>query len=180
MKRIRDLMTVLPRTVRLGDSIVDAAKLMRGEDAGIAPIVDGDRLVGVITDRDIAIRVVAAGRDPDATKVEEIASWTLVTVDPDQELEEALRLMAEHEVRRLPVVEEDGRLVGIVAEAEVARHVGQLHRRRDRRADFAVKSGYFVCAPLARGCAHVIHCGSRRVRRASRSKLHRAVVKVQA
>ena len=126
MKRIRDLMTVLPRTVRLGDSIVDAAKLMRGEDAGIAPIVDGDRLVGVITDRDIAIRVVAAGRDPDATKVEEIASWTLVTVDPDQELEEALRLMAEHEVRRLPVVEEDGRLVGIVAEAEVARHVGQL------------------------------------------------------
>jgi CBS domain-containing protein len=126
MKRIRDLMTVLPRTVQLGDSIVDAAKLMRGEDAGIAPIVDGDRLVGVITDRDIAIRVVAAGRDPDATKVEEIASWTLVTVDPDQELEEALRLMAEHEVRRLPVVEEDGRLVGIVAEAEVARHVGQL------------------------------------------------------
>ena len=126
MKRIRDLMTVLPRTVRLGDSIVDAAKLMRGEDAGIAPIVDGDRLVGVITDRDIAIRVVAAGRDPDATKVEEIASWTLVTVDPDQELEEALRLMAEHEVRRLPVVEEDGRLVGIVAEAVVARHVGRL------------------------------------------------------
>ena len=126
MKRIRDLMTVLPRTVRLGDSIVDAAKVMRGEDAGIAPIVDGDRLVGVITDRDIAIRVVAAGRDPDATKVEEIASWTLVTVDPDQELEEALRLMAEHEVRRLPVVEEDGRLVGIVAEAEVASHVGQL------------------------------------------------------
>ena len=99
---------------------------MRGEDAGIAPFVDGDRLVGVITDRDIAIRVVAAGRDPDATKVEEIASWTLVTVDPDQELEEALRLMAEHEVRRLPVVEEDGRLVGIVAEAEVARHVGRL------------------------------------------------------
>ena len=123
MGRIRDLMTVLPRTVKLGDSIVDAAKLMRGEDAGIAPIVEGDRLVGVVTDRDIAIRVVATGRDPQETKVEEIASLTLVTVDPEQDLDEALRLMAEHEVRRLPVVEEDGRLVGIVAQADVARHV---------------------------------------------------------
>lgn len=121
MGRIRDLMTVLPRTVKPGDSIVDAAKLMRGEDAGIAPIVEGDRLVGVVTDRDIAIRVVAAGRDPQETKVEEIASLTLVTIDPEQDLDEALRLMAEHQVRRLPVVEEDGRLVGIVAQADVAR-----------------------------------------------------------
>jgi CBS domain-containing protein len=127
MGRIRDLMTVLPRTVKVGDSIVDAAKLMRGEDAGIAPIVDGERLVGVVTDRDIAVRVVAAGRDPEATKVEEIFSTTLVTIDPDQELDEALRLMAEHQVRRLPVVEEDGKLVGIVAQADVARHVDGLH-----------------------------------------------------
>ena len=122
MGRIRDLMTVLPRTVKLGDSIVDAAKLMRGEDSGIAPIVEGDRLVGVVTDRDIAIRVVAAGRDPQETKVEEIASLTLVTIDPEQDLDEALRLMAKHEVRRLPVVEEDGKLVGIIAQADVARH----------------------------------------------------------
>src|SRR5437667_9427658 len=122
MGRIRELMTVLPRTVKVGDSIVDAAKLMRGEDAGIAPIVDGERLVGVVTDRDIAVRVVAAGRDPEATKVEEISSTTLVTIDPDQGLDEALRLMAEHQVRRLPVVEEDGRLVGVVAQADVARH----------------------------------------------------------
>ena len=122
MSRIRDLMTVLPRTVKLGDSIVDAAKVMRGEDAGIAPIVDGDRLVGVVTDRDIAVRVVAAGRDPKETKVEEIASSTVVTIDPDQDLDEALRLMAKHQVRRLPVVGEDGKLVGIVAQADVARH----------------------------------------------------------
>jgi CBS domain-containing protein len=115
-------MTVLPRTVKVGDSIVDAAKVMRGEDAGIAPIVDGDRLVGVVTDRDIAVRVVAAGRDPLETKVEEIASARLITIDPDQDLDEALRLMAEHQVRRLPVVEEDGKLVGIVAQGDVARH----------------------------------------------------------
>jgi len=122
MTQIRELMTVKPRTVKTGDSVVDAAKLMKGEDAGIAPIVDGDRLVGVITDRDIAIRVVAEGRDPRSTKVEEIASENLVTVDPQQDLDEALRLMAQHQVRRLPVVEEDGKLVGIVAQADVARH----------------------------------------------------------
>lgn len=115
-------MTVKPRTVKAGDSVVEAAKLMRGEDSGIAPIVDGDRLVGVVTDRDIAIRVVAEGRDPHATTVAEVASQNLVTIDPEQELDEALRLMGEHQVRRLPVVEEDGKLVGIVAQADVARH----------------------------------------------------------
>jgi len=119
---IRHLMTVKPRTVSLGDSVVDAAKLMRGEDAGIAPIVDGDRLVGVLTDRDITVKVVAAGKDPATTKVEEIASTNLVTIDPEQNLDEALRLMAQHQVRRLPVVEEDGKLVGIVAQADIARH----------------------------------------------------------
>jgi CBS domain-containing protein len=122
MGQIRELMTVKPRTVKAGDSVVEAAKLMRGEDAGIAPIVDGDRLVGVVTDRDIAIRVVAEGRDPQSTKVEEVASQNVVTIDPQQELDEALRLMAQHQLRRLPVVEEDGKLVGIVAQADVARH----------------------------------------------------------
>ena len=122
MGQIKELMTVRPRTVKTGDSVVDAAKLMKGEDAGIAPIVDGDRLVGVVTDRDIAIRVVAEGRDPQQTKVEEIASQNLITIDPQQDLDEALRLMAQHQVRRLPVVEEDGKLVGIVAQADVARH----------------------------------------------------------
>ena len=138
MGQIRELMTVRPRTVQVGDTIVQAAKLMKGEDSGIAPIMDGDRLVGVITDRDIAIRIVAEGRDPQTTRVEEIASTNLVTVDPEQSFDEALRLMAEHRVRRLPVVEEDGKLVGIVAQGDVARHadeeqtgelVGQISER---------------------------------------------------
>jgi CBS domain-containing protein len=109
--------------VKLGDSVVEAAKLMRGEDTGIAPVLDGNRLVGVVTDRDIAIQVVANGRDPSTTNVDEIASRELVTVDPQQDLDEALRLMAQHQVRRLPVVEEDGTLVGIVAQADVAKHL---------------------------------------------------------
>ncbi len=122
---IRELMTVRPRTVKAGDTIVDAAKLMRGEDAGIAPVVDGDRLIGVITDRDIAVRVIAREKDPATTAVEEVASDDLITIDPDQDLAEALRLMAQHNVRQLPVVEEDGRLIGMVAHDDVVRITGR-------------------------------------------------------
>lgn len=118
---IRELMTVRPRTVKAGDTIVDAAKLMRGEDAGIAPVVDGDRLIGVITDRDIAVRVIAREKDPATTSVEEIASNDLVTIDPDQDLAEALRLMTQHHVRQLPVVAEDGTLIGMVRHDDVVR-----------------------------------------------------------
>jgi CBS domain-containing protein len=118
---IRDLMTENPKTVTTGGTIVDAARLMRDEDTGVVPIVDGDKLTGVVTDRDIAIKVVAEGKDPQGTKATDIAATELVTIDPQQELDEALRLMAQHQVRRLPVVEEDGRLVGILAQADVAR-----------------------------------------------------------
>jgi CBS domain-containing protein len=121
-KQIRELMTENPRTTGADQSVADAARMMRDDDVGLVPVVDGDRLVGTLTDRDIAIRVVAEGKDPQSTTVSEIASTDLVTVDPDQELDEALRLMAQHQVRRLPVVEEDGRLVGIVAQADVALH----------------------------------------------------------
>jgi CBS domain-containing protein len=98
---------------------------MRDEDVGLAPIVEGDRLVGALTDRDIAIRVVAEGKDPASTPVREVASTDVVTVDPEQDLDEALNLMAQHQVRRIPVVEQDGRLVGVVAQADVARQADE-------------------------------------------------------
>jgi CBS domain-containing protein len=94
--------------------------MMRDEDVGFAPIVEGDRLVGALTDRDIAVKVVAEGKDPEQTSVRDVASSDLVTVSPEQDLGEALRLMASNQVRRLPVVEEDGRLVGVLAQADVA------------------------------------------------------------
>jgi CBS domain-containing protein len=92
---------------------------MKNEDTGIVPIADGDRLAGVITDRDLTLKIVAEGGSPETT-VGELASKDLVTIDPQQSLEEAARLMAEHQVRRLPVVEEDGRLVGILSQKDVA------------------------------------------------------------
>src|SRR2546423_319374 len=109
--KVRDAMTTNPKTLPSSATPVEAAKLMKTEDTGIVPIVDGDRVTGVVTDRDITIQVVAAGKDPQSTTIGAVASSNLATVDPDQDLEEALRLMARHQVRRLPVVEEDGRLV---------------------------------------------------------------------
>ncbi len=120
-KSVQKLMTSNPCSIDSDKSVAYAAKMMRDEDVGLAPIVEGNRLVGTVTDRDIAIRVVAEGKDPESTKVTEIASTDLVTVDPQQDLDEALRLMTQHQVRRLPVVEEDGRLVGVIAQADVAR-----------------------------------------------------------
>jgi CBS domain-containing protein len=120
-KSIREAMSTKPCSIDVGKSVAYAAKMMRDEDVGLAPIVEGNRLVGTLTDRDIAIRVVAEGRDAETTKVEDVASKDLVTVDPQQDLDEALRLMARHQVRRLPVVEEDGRLVGVLAQADIAR-----------------------------------------------------------
>ena len=117
---IRDVMTSEPRTIDAGQSVAYAAKMMRDEDVGLAPIVEDDKLIGMLTDRDIAIRVVAEGRNPDEVTVREVASRQVVTVDPQQDLDEALRIMAKHQVRRLPVVEDDGKLVGIVAQADVA------------------------------------------------------------
>jgi CBS domain-containing protein len=118
---IRKLMTKDPRSLESGSTVIEAARAMRDEDVGIVPIVEDGKLIGTVTDRDIAIRVVAEGKSPDSTTVGEIASRELVTIDPQQDLDEALRLMARHQVRRLPVVEEDGKLVGIVAQADIAR-----------------------------------------------------------
>jgi CBS domain-containing protein len=118
---ISDVMTTNPSSVESSASVADAARLMRDEDVGLVPVVDSGRLVGTVTDRDIAIRVVAEGKDAQSTTVRDVASTDLVTIDPSQDLQEAVRLMGRHQVRRLPVVEGD-RLVGIVAQADVAEH----------------------------------------------------------
>jgi CBS domain-containing protein len=116
---IREAMTSSPATVAPGTSAQEAARLMKSKDVGSLPVVEGDRLVGMITDRDLALRLVGEGKSID-TPVSELASKDVVTIDPQQEIEEAARLMAEHQLRRLPVCEEDGKLVGILAQADVA------------------------------------------------------------
>jgi CBS domain-containing protein len=118
-KSVRDTMTENPRSIKASASVVEAAQLMREEHIGSLPVTDDEKLVGMITDRDITTRVVAEAADPNTTSVEDVYSRDLISVEPDQDLDEALQLMARHQVRRLPVVE-NGRLVGIVAQADIA------------------------------------------------------------
>jgi CBS domain-containing protein len=118
-KSVKDAMTSEVKTAAPSQSLTDVARLMKQEDVGSLPVVEGDRLVGVVTDRDIVVRGIADGSDPHAIKAGDIASRDIVTVRPDDELDDALRLMAQHKVRRLPVVD-DGQLVGVVAQADVA------------------------------------------------------------
>jgi len=129
-KSVKDAMTSDVKTAAPSVSLTDAAKLMKQEDVGSVPVVDGERLIGMLTDRDIVVRGIADGSDPHAVTAGDIASRDIVTVRPDDDLEEALRLMAQHQVRRLPVVD-DGHLVGVLAQADVAleakeKAVGQL------------------------------------------------------
>jgi CBS domain-containing protein len=103
---------------------------MRDEHIGSLPVTEDERLVGMITDRDITTRVVAGGAVPETTSVGDVYSRDLISVEPNNDLEEALQLMARHQVRRLPVVE-SGRLVGMVAQADIAlkeneKRTGQL------------------------------------------------------
>ena len=128
-KSIRDVMSSNPCAIDADKPVAHAAKMMKQEDVGLAPVVEGDRLVGTLTDRDIVVRVVAEGKDPQTVTAREVASTDLVTIDPQQDLEEALRLMASKQVRRLPVVEE-GRLVGVLAQADIAREAEEQQTGR--------------------------------------------------
>jgi CBS domain-containing protein len=118
-KSVRDVMTKDPRSIGASASVVEAARLMREEHIGSLPITDDEQLLGMITDRDITTRVVAEAADPKTTSVGDVCSRDVISVETDKDHEEALALMARHQVRRLPVVE-SGRLVGIVAQADIA------------------------------------------------------------
>ena len=121
--KVREVMTDRPRCVTPETPVSEAARLMKSDDVGSLPILEGERLAGIVTDRDIVLQAVAEEKDPRGMPVREVASRELVTIGPEEDLSEALRLMASHQVRRIPVVDEDSRLVGIVAQADIAREV---------------------------------------------------------
>ena len=118
-KSVRDAMTEDPRSIGASASVVEAARLMREQHIGSLPVTEDQRLVGMITDRDITTRVVAEGAVPETTSVGDVYSRDLISVEPNHDLDEAVKLMARHQVRRLPVVE-NRRLVGMVAQADIA------------------------------------------------------------
>jgi CBS domain-containing protein len=120
---VRDAMTPSPHSIPADATAVEAARTMASEDVGSLPVVEGDELVGMVTDRDLVLQVLAKGGDPEAVRVANICSTNPVVASPDEPLDDALWRMAKERVRRLPVVSE-GRVVGILAQADVA-HTAQ-------------------------------------------------------
>jgi CBS domain-containing protein len=118
--KVREVMTDRPRCVTLETPLSEVAELMESEDVGSLPVLEGEELAGMVTDRDIVIRAIAKGKDPRGMPVREVASRELVTVYAEDDLSNARQKMASEQVRRLPVVDEDNRLVGVLAQADVA------------------------------------------------------------
>jgi CBS domain-containing protein len=112
-------MTADPRTIDTGATLVDAAREMRDGDVGALIVVDGGSVAGIVTDRDIVVRAIADGRDPGSTRVTDVATMSPVTLTVDQTVEDAIRVMREQDVRRIPVVQ-DGRPAGIVSLGDLA------------------------------------------------------------
>src|SRR5215210_4062882 len=121
--KVHEVMTERPRAVTPQTPLSEVAEVMESEDVGVVPIVEGDRLVGIITDRDIVVRAIAKGKDPRGMPASEVSSRELLTINPDDDLTDALKLMVQYQVRRLPVTAEDERLVGVISQADVAVHV---------------------------------------------------------
>lgn len=117
--KVKDIMTKNPETVGPGTLIADVARMMRDLDVGIVPVVRNEQLLGVITDRDITIRVTAAGLLPFEVTVQDFVSPNAVTVSPDENVDKARQLMADNQIRRILVTEGD-KLVGIVSLGDVA------------------------------------------------------------
>ncbi|MEX2153608.1 MAG: CBS domain-containing protein [Gemmatimonadaceae bacterium] len=133
--KIQDVMTREPRTVTPETSVREAARLMKEESVGIIPVVDASRrLIGVITDRDIALRIVAEGKDVNTSVHDVMSSDQLKTCRPDEDLDSAMETMASEQVRRIPIVDERGSLVGILAQADVVRKA-----RDDDRAEETIE-----------------------------------------
>lgn len=117
---VKEVMTMSPMHCKPADTIDTVAKLMLQHDCGVIPILDGGRVAGVITDRDITCRVVAAGKTPVAIPVSDVMTYLVYTIHEDEPVEAVVDLMKTRQVRRVPVVDREGKLVGIVAPSDLA------------------------------------------------------------
>jgi CBS domain-containing protein len=118
--KVRDVMTGRPFTVSPDTPISEVAEVMEREDIGSVPVLEGDQLAGMITDRDIVVRAIAKGKDPRGMPVREAWTRDVLAVRQDDDLSDAMNAMASYQVRRMPVVDDDNRLVGVIAQADIA------------------------------------------------------------
>jgi CBS domain-containing protein len=119
-RHVRDVMTANPECVSERDSLRDVARIMKDRDTGVVPVVDGKKIIGLITDRDIVVRGLAEGKNLESTRIAEIMSTTIRSVREDASVNDALTLMSTAEIRRVPVVNGANELVGILSLGDIA------------------------------------------------------------
>ena len=128
MKKVKEIMTSDPVCCIPQDSVTDVARLMKREDVGSVPVVKdrkSGKLSGIVTDRDLVLKVLAESRDPNSIEVEAVMTRTPVTCRDDEDLENCLDAMEKHQIRRMPIVDGGGRIVGIIAQADIATRGGE-------------------------------------------------------
>lgn len=128
MTMCKDVMTRNPVSARPEDTVASVARLMKENDIGPVPIVEDQkskRLVGIVTDRDLALKVVAEGRDPQTTPVKQVMTTSIITCRGDDDIETALDAMSTQQLRRIPVVDDGNMLLGIIAQADIATRMNE-------------------------------------------------------
>jgi CBS domain-containing protein len=128
MKKCNEVMTKNPVCCQPNDMVAEAAKLMKSENIGSIPVIENEqtkKLVGIVTDRDLTLKIVAEGLDAKSTKVDVVMTRKVVTCLASDDLQKALDAMAEHQLRRIPVVDNDNKILGIIAQADVATRVNE-------------------------------------------------------
>jgi CBS domain-containing protein len=144
MKKCNEVMTKDPVCCLPNDSVAKAAELMQSGNIGSIPVIENEqnqKLVGIVTDRDLALKIVAEGRDAKSTNVEAVMTHKVVTCLADDDLQKALDAMAEHQLRRIPVVDGDNKIVGIIAQADVATRIDQPEKTAEMVKEISQANG---------------------------------------
>lgn len=144
MKKCSEVMTKNPVCCLPNDMVVDVAELMKGGNIGSIPVIENEqtkKLIGIVTDRDLALKVVAKGIDAKSTRVETVMTRKLVTCLADDDLQKALDAMAEHQLRRIPVVDADNKIVGIIAQADIATRIDQPEKTAEMVKEISQATG---------------------------------------
>ena len=144
MKKCDEVMTKDPVCCLPNDSAAKAAELMKRENIGSIPVIENEqnqKLVGIVTDRDLALKIVAGALDAKSTKVETVMTHEVVTCHAEDDLQKALNAMAEHQLRRIPVVDNENKIVGIIAQADVATRIDQPEKTAEMVKEISQANG---------------------------------------
>jgi CBS domain-containing protein len=144
VKKCNEVMTKNPACCLPHDLVAEAAGLMKSRNIGSIPVIESQqtkKLVGIVTDRDLALKIVADGLDPKSTKVEAVMTRKVITCLAGDDLQKALDAMAEHQLRRIPVVDNDNMILGIIAQADVATRVDQPEKTAEMVKEISQSKG---------------------------------------